>query len=63
MENEEKITLFTSYIKLWQDRAFTQYVAKAAEDKEGISDDIVSRWSGDCQVTRQSTSHQTDTAS
>ena len=43
MENEEKMPLFTRLNDAIDGKidAFTQYVAKAAEDKEGISDDIV----------------------
>lgn len=43
MKNEEKMPLFTRLNDAIDGKidAFTQYVAKAAEDKEGISDDIV----------------------
>ena len=43
MENEEKMPLFTRLNDAIDGKidAFTQYVAKAAEDKEGVSDDIV----------------------
>ena len=43
MKNEEKMPLFTRLNHAIDGKidAFTQYVAKAAEDKEGISDDIV----------------------
>ena len=43
MENDEKMPLFTRLNDAIDGKidAFTQYVAKAAEDKEGISDDIV----------------------
>ena len=43
MENEEKMPLFTRLNDAIDGKidAFTQYIAKAAEDKEGISDDIV----------------------
>ena len=43
MENEEKMPLFTRLNDAIDGKvnALTQYVAKAAEDKEGISDDIV----------------------
>ena len=42
MKNEEKMPLFTRLNDAIDGKidAFTQYVAKAAEDKEGISDDI-----------------------
>ena len=43
MKNEEKMPLFTRLNDAIDGKidAFTQYVAKAAEDKEGISDNIV----------------------
>lgn len=43
MENEEKMPLFTRLNDAIDGKinAATQYIAKAAEDKEGISDDIV----------------------
>ena len=43
MKNDEKMPLFTRLNDAIDGKidAFTQYVAKAAEDKEGISDDIV----------------------
>ena len=43
MENEEKMPLFTRLNDAIDGKidAATQYIAKAAEDKEGVSDDIV----------------------